>query len=271
MTNDDLIFRHRVRLFARASEIGVSGSWPGAGLPPVPVLPLEALGGAVWGGDPDAAGEAPAPGCPTNWHPGWSSRCWRWRWGARGWGRGGWRPIAPADVGWAGDLAERGVQGAPATRDRDQAEAAEPGGRVCVATRAGAAASGSRAAPGCAPARGSGAAGLLPHWPVDQDQGKVWQYTAIDAFSSYTWASVQVTPMDPSARYTSALVRQVARELSQAGWQLKAVSTDNGSEFRSQEFRGAVAKTGAEHRFIHAGRPQSNGCVERVQRTVPEE
>ena len=61
------------------------------------------------------------------------------------------------------------------------------------------------------------------------------------------------------------------RELSQAGWQLQAVSTDNGSEFRSQEFRGAVAKTGAEHRFIHAGRPQSNGCVERVQRTVLEE
>jgi transposase InsO family protein len=29
-----------------------------------------------------------------------------------------------------------------------------------------------------------------------------------------------------------------------------------------------VARTGAQLRFIHAGRPQSNGCVERVQRTV---
>lgn len=28
---------------------------------------------------------------------------------------------------------------------------------------------------------------------------------------------------------------------------------------------------GAAHRRIHAGRPQSNGCVERVQRTVLEE
>ncbi|HVC24077.1 MAG TPA: DDE-type integrase/transposase/recombinase [Candidatus Dormibacteraeota bacterium] len=102
-------------------------------------------------------------------------------------------------------------------------------------------------------------------------KGKVWQYTAIDAYSAYTWASVHVTPMNPSARYTSALVHQVARELSQAGWKLKAVSTDNGSEFRSQEFRQAVAKTGAQLRFIHAGRPQSNGCVERVQRTVLEE
>ena len=61
------------------------------------------------------------------------------------------------------------------------------------------------------------------------------------------------------------------RELSQAGWQLQAVSTDNGSEFRFQEFRRAVTQTGARHRFIHAGRPQSNGCVERVQRTMLEE
>ncbi len=102
-------------------------------------------------------------------------------------------------------------------------------------------------------------------------KGRVWQYTAIDAYSSYTWASVHVTPLNPSARYTSALVHQVARELSQAGWELKAVSTDNGSEFRSQQFRGAVLEVGAKHRFIHAGRPQSNGCVERVQRTVLEE
>jgi transposase InsO family protein len=32
-----------------------------------------------------------------------------------------------------------------------------------------------------------------------------------------------------------------------------------------------VAKEGAELRFIRAGRPQTNGCVERVQRTVLEE
>jgi transposase InsO family protein len=63
----------------------------------------------------------------------------------------------------------------------------------------------------------------------------------------------------------------VAAELAAAGWRPQAVSTDNGSEFRSQEFRRAVATTGAHHRFIHAGRPQSNGCVERVQRTILEE
>ena len=47
--------------------------------------------------------------------------------------------------------------------------------------------------------------------------------------------------------------------------------SDNGSEFRSAEFRRTVAQLGAEHRFIHAGRPQTNGCVERVQGTILDE
>ena len=60
-------------------------------------------------------------------------------------------------------------------------------------------------------------------------------------------------------------------ELAAAGWRLQAVSIDNGSEFRSQEFRRGVQSTGAAQRFIRAGRPQTNGCVERVQRTILEE
>jgi transposase InsO family protein len=44
--------------------------------------------------------------------------------------------------------------------------------------------------------------------------------------------------------------------------------TDNASEFRSHEFEEAITKLGATHGFIRAGRPQSNGCVERVQRTL---
>lgn len=56
-----------------------------------------------------------------------------------------------------------------------------------------------------------------------------------------------------------------------ASWPLKRVTTDNGSEFRSHVFGQRVASLGAEHVRIHAGRPQSNGCVERVQRTILEE
>jgi Integrase core domain len=46
---------------------------------------------------------------------------------------------------------------------------------------------------------------------------------------------------------------------------------DNGSEFRSSEFGQAVAALGARQRFIKAGRPNSNGCVERLQLTILEE
>lgn len=102
-------------------------------------------------------------------------------------------------------------------------------------------------------------------------KGRIWQYTAIDVASSYVWATVHRTHLNPSAKHTTALARQVAQELAGAGWKLKAISTDNASEFRSVDFRQALAKLGVEHRFIRAGRPQTNGCAERVQRTILEE
>lgn len=102
-------------------------------------------------------------------------------------------------------------------------------------------------------------------------RGTVWQYTAIDVGSAYVWAELHVTPRNPSARWTSALAERVAGDLAARGWRLAAVLTDNASEFRSHQFRAALARLGAAHRFIHAGRPQSNGCVERVQQTVLQE
>ena len=56
-----------------------------------------------------------------------------------------------------------------------------------------------------------------------------------------------------------------------AGWKLKAVTTDNGSEFRAEPFARSIYAVGAKQRFIRAGRPQTNGAVERVQRTILEE
>lgn len=56
-------------------------------------------------------------------------------------------------------------------------------------------------------------------------KGRVWQYTAIDVASSYVWAEVHVTDLNPSAWNTSGLVRRVARELAEAGWKLTAFST----------------------------------------------
>lgn len=47
--------------------------------------------------------------------------------------------------------------------------------------------------------------------------------------------------------------------------------TDNGQEFRSADFRRTIHDLGAIQTFIHPGRPQTNGVVERVQRTILEE
>ncbi len=102
-------------------------------------------------------------------------------------------------------------------------------------------------------------------------KGRVWQYSAIDVASSFVWAEVHVSELNPSAKHTSALVRKVAADLAQAGWNLKAVMSDNGSEFRSAAFGQAVSSLGAKQRFIRAGRPQTNGCIERAQRTILEE
>jgi transposase InsO family protein len=102
-------------------------------------------------------------------------------------------------------------------------------------------------------------------------KGVIWQYTATDVASAYTWAFLRSTHLNPSARYTAELCHLVATELRAAGWKLAEVTSDNGSEFRSGRFGEAVERGGATQRRIKAGRPNSNGCVERVQLTILEE
>ncbi|HEY1457112.1 MAG TPA: DDE-type integrase/transposase/recombinase [Solirubrobacteraceae bacterium] len=102
-------------------------------------------------------------------------------------------------------------------------------------------------------------------------KGSVWQYTAIDVASGYTWAQLHATPRNPRSRHCQSLLHHLAHELALAGWKLKTVTTDNGSEFVSKDFRAAVESHDARQRRIKAGRPTSNGCVERVQLTILEE
>ena len=102
-------------------------------------------------------------------------------------------------------------------------------------------------------------------------KGVIWQYTAIDVASAYSWAFLRSEERNPSARHTAELCHLVARELKAAGWKLREITTDNGSEFRSKLFGDAAAGEGARQRKIKAGRPNSNGCAERVQLTILEE
>lgn len=102
-------------------------------------------------------------------------------------------------------------------------------------------------------------------------KGTVWQYSATDVFSAYTWAELRVTPKNPSARWTSALARRVAEDLLLRGIKLERVMTDNASEFRAQRFQDTLHQLQVRHTRIHAGRPQTNGSVERVQGTILQE
>jgi transposase InsO family protein len=102
--------------------------------------------------------------------------------------------------------------------------------------------------------------------------GAVWQLTACDTYSSFAWAELVVCPEgQPTARQVSALARRVARELQAAGWRLERVLTDNGSEFRGRTLKRTLAKLEVAQTKIRAGRPQTNGHVERLHRTILED
>jgi transposase InsO family protein len=49
------------------------------------------------------------------------------------------------------------------------------------------------------------------------------------------------------------------------------VLSDNGNEFRRPAFRQLLERLGARHRRIHAGRPQTNGHVEALHKTILDE
>jgi transposase InsO family protein len=96
--------------------------------------------------------------------------------------------------------------------------------------------------------------------------------TAIDVASSFAWAELVRCPRgNPTGEQTSKLARRVAAGLRAAGWRLERVLTDNGGEYRAVSFRSALQQVGARHTLIRAGRPQTNGAVEALHRTILEE
>ena len=93
---------------------------------------------------------------------------------------------------------------------------------------------------------------------VSGTKGSVWQYSAIDVASGYAWAELHSSPRNPRSRHCQALVHRLAHELARAGWKLRTVTSDNGSEFRAKDFGQAVQERGARQRSsAPAGRPQT--------------
>src|SRR5436190_22841246 len=84
-------------------------------------------------------------------------------------------------------------------------------------------------------------------------KGSVWQYTAIDVASGYTWAELHSSERNPRSRHCQALLHRLAHELALAGWKLNTVTTDNGSEFTNKDFGKTVETSGARQPRNKAG------------------
>jgi transposase InsO family protein len=103
-------------------------------------------------------------------------------------------------------------------------------------------------------------------------EGAIWQLTAIDIASSYAWAELVICKQgNPTALQTSKLAKRVATELKAAGWQLERMLSDNGNEFRGPAFTTQLERLHVKQTRIHAGRPQTNGHVEALHKTILDE
>jgi transposase InsO family protein len=95
--------------------------------------------------------------------------------------------------------------------------------------------------------------------------GKVWQITACDAACSY--ASARIAPAN-TGEHAAAFLREVLVPVyRQAGWPLKRVLTDRGSEFKA-EFDNACDELGIRHTRTKPRHAWTNGFVERLQGTI---
>ncbi|WP_026119997.1 IS481 family transposase [Nocardiopsis potens] len=94
-------------------------------------------------------------------------------------------------------------------------------------------------------------------------------HSAIDDHSRLAYSEVHP---DEKAATCAGFLRRAAAFFASAGIAVERVLTDNAWAYRrSRAFKQALADIGARPRFIRAYRPQTNGKVERFNRTLVEE
>jgi len=95
--------------------------------------------------------------------------------------------------------------------------------------------------------------------------GKLWQLTACDVASSYAMA--KVVSANNAQEAASFLRDVVAVELGRAGWTLRRVLTDGGSEFKA-DFDKACGELNVRHTRTKPRHAWTNGFVERLRGTI---
>lgn len=102
--------------------------------------------------------------------------------------------------------------------------------------------------------------------------GKVYLQVVIDTFGSFAFGYIHTTKLPPHAVYV--LHNAVLPFYKAAGIKIKSILTDNGREFcgtPSHPYELYLELNDLQHRRTKVARPQSNGFVERFNRTVLDE
>lgn len=103
-------------------------------------------------------------------------------------------------------------------------------------------------------------------------KGGVWQYTANRRALGLHVAELATSDRNAREPHASRLAGRVADELASQGWRLRAVSTDNGSEFRHDRFPRTITSVGAAHRLpVRVNRPTTvpwSACTARSSRSA---
>lgn len=102
--------------------------------------------------------------------------------------------------------------------------------------------------------------------------GKVYLQAVVDTFSSYAFGLLATSKQPETAALL--LHNEVLPFYRERGIEVSALLTDNGREFCGTEahpYELYLALTEIEHRRTQVRRPQTNGFVERFNRTVLEE
>jgi len=102
--------------------------------------------------------------------------------------------------------------------------------------------------------------------------GRIYQFTAIDTYSSYAWAKLYT---DKSALSACDFMIHVAN--TSLDVTIMSVLTDNGKEFtihhtsKDHKFERLLSALSIKHRFTKVRHPWTNGACERLNRTLLEE
>ena len=102
--------------------------------------------------------------------------------------------------------------------------------------------------------------------------GRIFQFTAIDTYSSYAWAKLYT---DKSALSACDFVMHVHNNSMDVP--IQSVLTDNGKEFtthhasKDHSFERLLKELTVKHRLTKVRHPWTNGACERLNRTMLEE